>query len=71
MNKGELDKSIAEYDKALFIDPTYATAYNNRAIAYYRKKEFQKSHDDIVRARSLGYRIDPQLLRAIDTAAEQ
>lgn len=42
-NKRMYDKAIAEYDKALQINPGYALAYYNRANAYARSMQFDKA----------------------------
>ena len=42
-DKGELDKVIQNYDKAIELKPDFAGAYNNRGIAYSRKGELDKA----------------------------
>lgn len=34
VQNGDLDKAIADYDRAIELDPDWALAYNNRALAY-------------------------------------
>ena len=34
-DQGELDKAIADFTKAIELDPTYAVAYNNRGFVYH------------------------------------
>ena len=41
-NEGDFDKAIADYTKAISIDPKYAEAYYNRGQAYYRKKNMRR-----------------------------
>src|SRR5262245_26029458 len=38
-NKAQLDRAIANYNKAIELKPDYAEAYNNRGVAYHGKKE--------------------------------
>ena len=35
--KGDRDRAIADYDQAIRLDPSYATAHFNRAYAYHLK----------------------------------
>jgi tetratricopeptide (TPR) repeat protein len=47
-NKGEFDKAIADFSKAIELDPNYAEAYFNRAYAYHRKGgEVAKARSDL------------------------
>ncbi len=57
--KKDFDKAIAEYSKALEINPQYALAYNNRGYTYYLMKEYDKAIVDLSKA----IEIDPQFLR--------
>jgi hypothetical protein len=40
----------------------YAAAYYNRGIAYYFKREYEKSWKDVEEAQSLAYQINPKFL---------
>ena len=44
--KGQYDKAIADYNKAIEIDPKDARAYNNRGIAYGKKGQYDLSIAD-------------------------
>ena len=48
--KGELDKAIANYGKAIELDPEYAEAYSNRGNAYCEKDEMDKAIADYTKA---------------------
>ena len=37
LDKGKYDDAIADYDKAIALDPNDAGAYTNRGVAYGRK----------------------------------
>ena len=41
--KGEFDKAIEDYKKAIELNPEYADAYNNRGLAYYGKDESDRA----------------------------
>ena len=43
---GDYDKAIADYTKAIELNPDYAEAYYNRGLAYSRKDEDDKSDAD-------------------------
>ena len=36
--RGHLDRALADYDKAIELNPRYALAFNNRAKIYLGKK---------------------------------
>ena len=48
--KGDYDQAIADYDKALKLDPKYAAAYRNRGDAYEKKKDYDRAIADYDRA---------------------
>jgi len=51
--KGEVDRAIADYTKAIALDPNDATAYNNRGLAYGRKGEYDRAVADYAKALAL------------------
>src|SRR6266702_2102574 len=46
----DLDRAIADFSEAIRIDPSYATAYDNRASAWHAKKNYQRAVADYTRA---------------------
>jgi tetratricopeptide (TPR) repeat protein len=58
--KGDLDRAIADYDKAIELDPKYVMAYNNRGIAYGKKGDFDSAIADLNKAIEL----DPKYVKA-------
>jgi superkiller protein 3 len=40
---GKLDEAIAEYDRALALDPKFADALHGLAQAYYAKEDFDRA----------------------------
>ena len=48
--KGDFDKAIDDYNKALEIRPRYAEAYNNRGYAHTQKGDLQAALDDYSKA---------------------
>jgi tetratricopeptide (TPR) repeat protein len=67
--QGNLPQAISDYTKAIEINPNLADAYNNRAIAYYYDKEYDKSWADVHKAEELGYAVKPEFLEALKQAS--
>jgi tetratricopeptide (TPR) repeat protein len=42
-NDGRIDRAIAEYEKAVKLQPGYVTAWNNLGNAYEKKKNLPKA----------------------------
>lgn len=55
-------EAIAEFDKAIELNPQYAKAYYLRANAYYDDGRYGKAWDDVHKAQELGYRVAPRFL---------
>jgi tetratricopeptide (TPR) repeat protein len=49
-NRGQLSKAIAECNKAIEINPTYAPVYNSRGFAYIGKGEYDEAISDFNKA---------------------
>ena len=50
LKKGEYDKAIENFSKAIEINPKYAEAYNNRGLAYEKLGDTQNSIADYSKA---------------------
>lgn len=55
-------QAISEFTKAIEINPNYADAYDSRANAYYKSKEYDKAWADVHKAEELGTKIDFRFL---------
>ena len=44
--KGDYERAIKDYDRAISLTPTYAMPFNNRGVAYKRKGEYDRAIDD-------------------------
>ena len=51
--KGDLDKALADFNKAIELDSAYAQAYNNRGAAYLAKGDNNKAIADFKKALEL------------------
>ena len=51
--KGEVDRAITDYDKAIELKPDYAAAYENRARAYVSKGDYTRAVADVTKAGEL------------------
>ena len=58
-------EAITSYDKAIQLDPKYANAYNNRGLAYYHNKAYDKAIADFNKAIEL----NPDFARAYNNRA--
>ena len=56
MDKGEYDRAIADYDRAIGINPSFAGAYNGRGNAYWLKGEHDRAIADYGQAIALNPR---------------
>jgi tetratricopeptide (TPR) repeat protein len=65
-NKGEYDRSIADFTKQLQITPNDGYAYNERGNAYYSKGEYAKARADFTKA----LQINPNYTAAKENLAE-
>ena len=44
--KGEYDAAVADFNKAIQLDPGHATSYSNRSLAYIKKGLFDYALTD-------------------------
>jgi probable HAF family extracellular repeat protein len=58
LNKGQLDEAIAEFSKAIELNPRAAAAYNNRGLAYANKKQYDQALADYAKAIELKPQFD-------------
>nr|NIQ88014.1 tetratricopeptide repeat protein [Deltaproteobacteria bacterium]NIR14118.1 tetratricopeptide repeat protein [Desulfobacterales bacterium] len=63
--KGQYDQAISDFSKAIEINPRFADAYFNRAVAYYSKGEYEKAWGDVHKVQSFGLQVDPKFINAL------
>ena len=54
---------------ALEINPEYAKAYYRRGAAYTHKKQYDKAWEDVHKAQSFGFSVDPGFLKKLRKAS--
>jgi Flp pilus assembly protein TadD len=67
--KGGLDQAILYYDKAIELRPDYAFVFNSRAMAYFGKQNYTRSWEDVYRAQTLKYNVDPRFIEQLKKAS--
>jgi tetratricopeptide (TPR) repeat protein len=50
---GDLDRALANFNRAILLDPNFTSAYVNRSIVFYRKSEIGRAFADVARATRL------------------
>jgi len=66
MHQEKFTQAIADFTKALEIDPTYKMIYYCRGVVYLRMDEFNKALTDINIAKKKGVLISPVLINEIE-----
>jgi Tfp pilus assembly protein PilF len=67
---GKTEEALAEYDKAITLDPHYAEALYNRGLLYQTQRQHQLAIDDFSSANGLTpQRAEPLLARAVSYLA--
>lgn len=57
-SKGQLEKAMQDFDRAVSLDPSYYRAYNNRGAVYSEMGRLDKAMEDIDRSLALNPRSD-------------
>ena len=52
--KGDFARALADFDRAIEIDPKYLLAYHNRCLAYSKKADLDRAIADCGEAIRLG-----------------
>jgi len=65
LNKGQNDKALEDFNKAIAINPNYAKAYYNRGVIYYKKWLDEKAISDFRKACDMGIEIGCKTLQKV------
>ncbi len=52
---GKYEEAISLYKKTIEMDPDYAKAYNNLAIIYFHKRQYELAVEYCLKSRELGF----------------
>ena len=69
LGKKQYDQAISEYSRSLKITPGDGMAYNNRAFALYFKKAYGQAWEDVGKAQSLDYKVNPKFIEDLRKAS--
>ena len=64
-NIGRYDAAIQDFTIALQINPRYVNALRNRGLAYFAKKDYQRTWEHVQQLRQLGVAIDPSVIQTL------
>ncbi len=67
----QFDKALEYFDTILSLDPEFAIAYTAKAVAYYYKKEYEKSWIEVGNARKRGIHVNDDFIRALEAASDK
>lgn len=63
-DRGDYERALADFNCALRLNPRFAGAYYNRAMVYVDKEDYARALGNFMKARSLGYKVDPSRIEA-------
>ena len=71
--KGDVDRAISEYDKAIALNPNYAPAYDSRGRAYTRKGDYTRAVADVTKAGELAPKLGlwPAVVKTVPAKPKQ
>lgn len=64
---GKYEEAIQDQTFAIQYNPSFAEAYHNRAGTYFQIKKYQPALDDALKAKQLGYNVDPRFIEVLKT----
>jgi tetratricopeptide (TPR) repeat protein len=67
--KGDLVNAYLDFTRTIQCDPGYADAYYNRAVISSMRGDAASALSDVLKARTLGINIDPQVIEKLRKAA--
>lgn len=62
----KFDEAKQNIDKAITIDPKNGLGFVSRALMLYKLEKYEASWDNVKKAQDLSYRVDPELIRALN-----
>lgn len=71
LEKREFEQAVLMLNKSIEINPKYAEAYFSRGKGYYFRGEYDRSWEDVKKARDLGYKIPAEFLDDLRRVSEK
>lgn len=71
INESEMDSIISVFSETIKKNPNYAGAYYNRAKAYFYKKNYEQSWQDVHMAESLGFKFSADFIQSLKDASHR
>ena len=65
LNRGNIEKAIGQFQKAIENDSNFAIAHFNLAIAYFQQKKYDLAIKHCDRTIELGNKVDPEFLKLL------
>jgi tetratricopeptide (TPR) repeat protein len=70
-HKGNYDKAVAGYNKAVELDPENTEAYEGRALTHFESHHLEAAWDDVKTCQKLNHQVDPEFLIALQIASAE
>jgi len=68
MHKADYNQAILYFNKSIGLHPDEGAAYLYRGFTYYWKGVYEKSREDILKAKELGFRVPQEFLEKLNKA---
>lgn len=69
--KGQNDLAMKDFNQALEIDPKFGKAYYQRGMIYENQEKYAQAAEELKKAKSLGYYIDPVFIESVEKKAQK
>jgi tetratricopeptide (TPR) repeat protein len=69
--QGKNDQAMQLFEQAIKLNPSFARAYYQRGMIYQSQEKYDKAIEDISKAKSLGYGVDPDFIELLKRKAAQ
>ena len=69
--KGNNPQALQMCEQALKLNPNFGRAYYQRGMIYDKQEKYDKALEDLIKAKSLGYGIDPEFIELMKKKAAE
>jgi tetratricopeptide (TPR) repeat protein len=67
--KGNNAKALQLFEEAIKLNPSFARAYYQRGMVYQAQEKYKQAVPDLVKAKQLGYGVDPDFINMMKRKA--